>query len=40
MTNSLPIIRLKEGRERSIKKQHPWIFSGAIKEDHWQSRYW
>ena len=32
MTNSLPIIRLKEGRERSIKKQHPWIFSGAIKE--------
>ena len=32
MTNSLPIIRLKEGRERSIKKQHPWVFSGAIKE--------
>ncbi len=32
MTNSLPIIRLKEGRDRSIKKQHPWVFSGAIKE--------
>lgn len=28
----MPAIRLKEGRDRSIKKMHPWIFSGAIKE--------
>ncbi|OCC16254.1 LSU m5C1962 methyltransferase RlmI [Dissulfuribacter thermophilus] len=23
---------LKKGRERSVKKRHPWIFSGAIKD--------
>ena len=25
-------VRLKEGRQRSVKRFHPWIFSGAIKE--------
>ena len=23
---------LKEGREKPVKKKHPWIFSGAIKK--------
>jgi 23S rRNA (cytosine1962-C5)-methyltransferase len=26
----LPVVRLKSGREKSIKRGHPWIFSGAI----------
>ncbi|MCX7257291.1 MAG: 23S rRNA (cytosine(1962)-C(5))-methyltransferase RlmI, partial [Polaromonas sp.] len=24
------IIRLKDGRERSLLRRHPWIFDGAI----------
>lgn len=28
---SYPQVRLKEGRERSLQKRHPWIFSGAIQ---------
>src|SRR5262249_9775849 len=27
-----PVIRLKQGREKSLQHPHPWIFSGAI--DH------
>ena len=27
---SCPAIQLKEGRERSLQKRHPWVFSGAI----------
>jgi 23S rRNA (cytosine1962-C5)-methyltransferase len=27
----LPIIYLKPGKEQSLKRFHPWIFSGAIK---------
>lgn len=27
-------IRLKPGRERSVLKRHPWIFSGAVAEVH------
>ena len=30
MSDSLPAIRLKPGRERSLLRHHPWIFSGAI----------
>jgi 23S rRNA (cytosine1962-C5)-methyltransferase len=26
------MIHLKRGRERSVKRQHPWIFSGAIEK--------
>ncbi len=29
--NSIPKIILKEGREKSILRKHPWIFSGAIR---------
>lgn len=28
----MPAIRLKPGRERSVVKRHPWIFSGSIAE--------
>ncbi|MFN6945953.1 MAG: class I SAM-dependent rRNA methyltransferase [Cytophagaceae bacterium] len=28
---NLPIIKLKKGRDRSILKRHPWIFSGGIE---------
>ena len=23
---------LKKGRERSVKRRHPWIFSGAVEK--------
>jgi len=26
-----PVVRLKPGRERSLRHRHPWIFSGAIE---------
>jgi 23S rRNA (cytosine1962-C5)-methyltransferase len=29
---STAIVRLKGGRERSLKRRHPWVFSGAIAE--------
>jgi 23S rRNA (cytosine1962-C5)-methyltransferase len=29
---SLPFIQLKPGKEKSLQRQHPWIFSGAIQE--------
>jgi len=31
-TSAKPCIFLKEGREKSLQRRHPWIFSGAI--DH------
>lgn len=30
MTSNLPEITLKQGREKSLRRLHPWIFSGAI----------
>ena len=30
MNSPLPCVRLKPGRERSLLRRHPWIFSGAI----------
>lgn len=32
MNKNFPIIKLSKGKEHSIKRFHPWIFSGAIKE--------
>ena len=29
-TDAIGIVRLKAGRERSLKRRHPWVFSGAI----------
>lgn len=29
---TLPMLLLAEGRERSIERRHPWIFSGAVRE--------
>ena len=31
MQYNFPKIILKSGKDRSIKRFHPWIFSGAIK---------
>lgn len=28
--SSYPVVRLKNGRDRSIRNQHPWLFSGAV----------
>ncbi len=28
--NSIPEVMLKAGREKSIRRRHPWIFSGAV----------
>ena len=30
MASRLPIVRLKPGRDRSLRQRHPWLFSGAI----------
>jgi 23S rRNA (cytosine1962-C5)-methyltransferase len=30
--NSIPPLSLKPGREKSILRRHPWIFSGAIEQ--------
>lgn len=29
---TLPIITLKSGKDQSLKRFHPWVFSGAIKQ--------
>jgi len=29
---TLPVLVLAEGRERSIERRHPWIFSGGVRE--------
>ena len=29
--HGLPVVRLKPGREQSMKNRHPWIFSGALQ---------
>src|SRR5688572_32508849 len=31
MTASLPKVWLKQGREKSLRRRHPWVFSGAIE---------
>jgi len=28
---NLPVITLKQGKEHSLKRFHPWVFSGAVK---------
>jgi len=30
--NKIPILVLKKGREKSVLRRHPWIFSGAIEK--------
>ncbi len=27
-----PVLVLKTGREKSLKRRHPWVFSGAIEK--------
>ena len=31
MTRSVPKLWLKQGREKSLRRKHPWVFSGAIE---------
>src|SRR5688572_2757768 len=31
MAVALPKVWLKEGREKSLRRRHPWVFSGAIE---------
>ena len=28
---TLPRLRLKQGREKSLRRRHPWVFSGAVE---------
>lgn len=28
--NQMPVLKLKSGREKSVVRRHPWVFSGAI----------
>ena len=30
--SSMPVLVLKTGREKSLKRRHPWVFSGAIEK--------
>ena len=30
---STPIILLKPGREKSVHRRHPWVFSGAVESE-------
>lgn len=30
VSNTIPILNLKPGREKSLLRKHPWIFSGAV----------
>jgi 23S rRNA (cytosine1962-C5)-methyltransferase len=30
MTKEIPVIQIKEGKESSLRRFHPWVFSGAI----------
>ena len=30
MSNTIPTIQLKPGKEASLKRKHPWVFSGAV----------
>src|SRR5512144_1475 len=31
MTSAYPRVWLKPGREKSLRRKHPWVFSGAIE---------
>lgn len=31
MQKSLSIVHLRRGKEESLERRHPWIFSGAIE---------
>lgn len=31
MSQQIPMLRLRRGRERSLERRHPWVFSGAIE---------
>ena len=32
-STSIPVIRLKPGREKSVHRRHPWVFSGAVESE-------
>ena len=31
MSEDLPVVRLRPGREKSLLRRHPWVFSGAVE---------
>ena len=33
----MPTIALKPGKEKSLRRRHPWVFSGALAQN--QSRF-
>ncbi len=35
--NSYPSLKLKPGKEKSLQRKHPWVFSGALTNDIRQS---
>jgi 23S rRNA (cytosine1962-C5)-methyltransferase len=32
VSSDIPVLRLKPGREKSLLRKHPWVFSGAVAE--------
>ena len=32
-STSIPVIRLNPGREKSVHRRHPWLFSGALESE-------
>ena len=32
MKENIPVLRLKKGKEESLRRFHPWVFSGAVAE--------
>ena len=30
MNNNIPTLRLRRGKEESLDRFHPWVFSGAL----------
>jgi 23S rRNA (cytosine1962-C5)-methyltransferase len=32
VSSKIPVVRLKAGREKSLLRKHPWVFSGAVAE--------
>ena len=29
---AVPVLVLKAGRDKSVKRRHPWVFSGAVEK--------
>ena len=38
LADPYPVVRLKPGRDRSLRQRHPWIFSGALADGDLECR--